>query len=124
MPMQQALNLWGQTDGQRLEEAHTRREMSTQKVEHSVAHAVLRLSQQAGCKEGAAIRIDFPLSRQDSAEMTGTTLHTVSRILSSWEFKGLVQGGRKKLLVCNRQGLTQLADGAREYIIGSSQEDS
>ncbi|WP_313613051.1 Crp/Fnr family transcriptional regulator [Agrobacterium sp.] len=104
-----------QTIGQRLEEAHTRiREMSTQEVERRVAHAVLRLSQQAGRKESEGIRIDFPISRQDIAEMTGTTLHTVSRILSNWESKGLVQGGRQKLLVCNMPGLTQLADGARE----------
>lgn len=97
-----------QTIGQRLEEAHTRiREMSTQEVERRVAHAVLRLSQQAGRKEVDGIRIDFPISRQDIAEMTGTTLHTVSRILSSWETKGLVQGGRRKLLVCNLPGLAQ-----------------
>ncbi|MBW9073824.1 Crp/Fnr family transcriptional regulator [Agrobacterium deltaense] len=101
-----------QTIGQRLEEAHTRiREMSTQEVERRVAHAVLRLSQQAGRKEMDGIRIDFPISRQDIAEMTGTTLHTVSRILSSWESKGLVQGGRQKLLVCNLPGLAQLAEG-------------
>ncbi len=101
-----------QTIGQRLEEAHTRiREMSTQEVERRVAHAVLRLSQQAGRKEVDGIRIDFPISRQDIAEMTGTTLHTVSRILSSWESKGLVQGGRQKLLVCDLPGLAQLADG-------------
>lgn len=104
-----------QTIGQRLEEAHTRiREMSTQEVERRVAHAVLRLSRNAGRKEEGGIRIDFPISRQDIAEMTGTTLHTVSRILSAWESRGLVEGGRQKLLVCNIAGLTLLADGGRE----------
>ena len=39
------------------------------------------------------MEIDFPISRQDVAEMTGTTLHTVSRILSAWEQQGLVEGG-------------------------------
>lgn len=106
-----------QTIGQRLEEAHTRiREMSTQEVERRVAHTVLRLSQQAGRKEANGIRIDFPISRQDIAEMTGTTLHTVSRILSSWEAKGLVQGGRQKLLVSDIPGLTHLADGETKQI--------
>lgn len=104
-----------QTIGQRLEEAHTRiREMSTQEVERRVAHVVLRLSKQAGRKEESGIRIDFPISRQDIAEMTGTTLHTVSRILSAWEARGLVEGGRQKLLVCNLAGLAQLAEGARD----------
>ncbi|MCG5479574.1 Crp/Fnr family transcriptional regulator [Sinorhizobium alkalisoli] len=104
-----------QTIGKRLEEAHTRiREMSTQEVERRVAHAVLRLSSQAGKKEEGGIRIDFPISRQDIAEMTGTTLHTVSRILSAWEAKGLVEGGRQKLMICDLAGLTQLAEAGKD----------
>jgi len=101
-----------QTIGQRLQEAHTRmREMATEDVERLVAHAVLRLVEQAGKAEGAGIRIDFQISRQDIAEMTGTTLHTVSRVLSAWEGKGLVEGGRQKLLVRDAAGLRLLAEG-------------
>lgn len=104
-----------QTIGQRLEEAHTRiREMSTEEVERRVAHVVLRLIVQAGTKEEAGIRIDFPISRQDIAEMTGTTLHTVSRILSGWESKGLVEGGRQKLLVRDVSALSALAEDTRD----------
>ena len=104
-----------QTIGQRLEEAHTRiREMSTQEVERRVAHAILRLSHHAGRKESDGIRIDFPISRQDIAEMTGTTLHTVSRILSAWESRGLVEGGRQKLLIRDLGGLSALAEGGRD----------
>ncbi len=102
-----------QTIGQRLEEAHTRiREMSTEEVEKRVAHAVLRLSKQAGRAVQEGIRIDFPISRQDIAEMTGTTLHTVSRILSAWESKGIVEGGRQKLTVTDSPRLLKLAEGA------------
>lgn len=101
------------TIGQRLDEAHTRiREMSTEEVERRVAHAVLRLVEQAGARDESGLRIDFPISRRDIAEMTGTTLHTVSRILSAWEAQGLVEGGRQKLLVRDRAGLTRLAEKA------------
>jgi CRP-like cAMP-binding protein len=101
--------------GQRLEEAHTRiREMSTQEVERRVAHVVVRLTRTAGKKEENGIRIDFPITRQDIAEMTGTTLHTVSRILSAWEAKGLVEGGRQKLLVCDLNGIMLLANGGKD----------
>lgn len=97
--------------GQRLDQAHIRiREMSTQEVERRIAHTVIRLAQEAGVPDGDNIRIDFPISRQDIAEMTGTTLHTVSRTLSNWETKGLVKGGRQLLLVCNLSGLTRLAE--------------
>ncbi|MEO9299903.1 helix-turn-helix domain-containing protein, partial [Devosia alba] len=77
-------------------------------------HAVLRLIIQAGKTESAGILIDFPISRQDIAEMTGTTLHTVSRILSAREAKGLVMGGRQKLLVRDAASLQALAGGAVE----------
>jgi len=100
-----------QTIGQRLDEAHTRlREMSTQEVERRVAHAVLRLADKAGRIEEGGTRIDFPITRQDIAEMTGTTLHTVSRLLSAWETRGLVEGGRQKLTVIDAEGLAQIAD--------------
>lgn len=98
--------------GQRLQEAHTRiREMATEEVERRVAHAVLRLMDQAGKREAEGVRIDFPLTRQDVAEMTGTTLHTVSRIFSAWESRGIVKGGRQKLLVRDRPRLEALAEG-------------
>lgn len=100
-----------QTIGQRLDEAHTRlREMSTQDVERRVAHAVLRLIVKAGRHEDGGIRIDFPISRQDIAEMTGTTLHTVSRILSGWEGQGLVRGGRQRITVLDTDGLHRIAE--------------
>lgn len=101
------------TIGQRLQEAHTRiREMSTQEVERRVAHTVLRLIEQAGRPEKDGVSIDFPLTRQDVAEMTGTTLHTVSRLFSAWESRGIVKGGRQKLLVRDAERLQALADGA------------
>lgn len=107
-----------QTMGQRLLEAQLRiREMSTEEVERRVAHAVLRLTHQAGRKEAGGIRIDFPISKQDIAELTGTTLHTVSRILSAWEEAGLVEGGRQKLLVREPHQLLLIGDGLRPGLL-------
>lgn len=107
-----------QTMGGRLQDAHTRlRELSTEEVERRVAHAVLRLAAQAGVKEAKGIRIDFPISRQDIAEMTGTTLHTVSRILSAWESAGLVEGGRQKLLVREAHALVLIGDGLKKGLL-------
>jgi CRP-like cAMP-binding protein len=103
-----------ETIGKQLEEAHARiREMSTQEVECRIAHAILRLSLKAGRKEEGGIQINFPISRQDIAEMTGTTLHTVSRVVSAWEARGLVQGGRQKILIRDLPGLALLAEGHR-----------
>ena len=85
-----------QTVGERLQESHTRIiDISTEQVERRVARALLRLIRQAGRTTEKGIEIDFPISRQDIAEMTGTTLHSVSQILSAWEDQGVVAGGRQ-----------------------------
>lgn len=99
--------------GGRLQDSHTRIiEMTTEQVERRVAHTVLRLVRQAGRKTARGIEIDFPISRQDIAEMTGTTLHTVSRILSAWEQQGLVESGRQRIVVREPHRLFVLAEGA------------
>jgi CRP-like cAMP-binding protein len=104
-----------QTVGSRLQEAHTRVvEMSTEQVERRVAHALLRLAKQAGRKVEQGVQIDFPISRQDVAEMTGTTLHTVSRILSAWEDRGFVDGGRQRIVIREPHKLLVIAEGHAE----------
>jgi CRP-like cAMP-binding protein len=74
-------------------------EMATQQVEQRIANTLLRLINQTGRKVAHGIEIDFPITRQDLSEMTGTTLHTVSRTLSAWEKDGLVESGRKRITV-------------------------
>lgn len=99
------------TVGARLQESHTRiLEMSTQQVEQRVAHALLRLAKQSGKESGRGIEIDFPISRQDIAQMTGTTLHTVSRILSSWESQGLVVSGRQRIVLRDPHKIVLLSE--------------
>lgn len=98
--------------GGRLEDAHTRVvEMATEQVDRRVAHALLKLVNQTGRKTDEGLLIDFPISRQDIAEMTGTTLHTVSRLLTAWEDKGLVRSGRQKVTVVEPHRLLLLAEG-------------
>lgn len=86
-------------------------ELATQQVERRVAHALLRLVQQTGKKCEDGLLIDFPISRQDIAEMTGTTLHTVSRLLSAWEQEGLVRSGRQQITVVEPHRLLLIAEG-------------
>ncbi len=100
--------------GTRLQETQQRVvEMSTEQVEQRVAHALLRLVTQAGRKTEEGIEIDFPITRQDIAEMTGTTLHTVSRILSAWEEQGVVASGRQKVMVTDPHALMLISEQRR-----------
>ncbi len=99
------------TIGKRLNEMHDRMvEMATQQVERRVANALLRLITQTGRKTANGIEVDFPITRQDISEMTGTTLHTVSRLLSAWEKEGFIESRRKRILVSQPHRLTILAE--------------
>lgn len=100
------------TVGERLQDVQSQVvELATQQVERRVAHALLRLVQQTGKKSDDGLLIDFPISRQDIAEMTGATLHTVSRLLSAWEQKGLVKSGRQRISVVEPHRLLLIAEG-------------
>lgn len=99
-----------QTVGDRLQDAHSRiRELSTEEVEQRVARALLRLIDESGTPTPEGIQINFPITRQEIAELTGTTLHTVSRLLSGWKTQGIVTSGRRRITVCAPDELIRLA---------------
>jgi CRP-like cAMP-binding protein len=101
------------TLGARLGEFQARvTELATQAVEQRVAAALLRLANQSGRKTDAGIEIAFPITRNDIAEMTGTTLHTVSRLLSSWERDGIVASTRRHVTVTAPHRLVVLSGAA------------
>jgi CRP/FNR family transcriptional regulator, nitrogen oxide reductase regulator len=98
------------TLGHRMHDKNDRiMEMATQQVEQRISNALLRLVNQSGRKTAIGIEIDFPITRQDLSEMSGTTLHTVSRVLSAWEKSGIVQSERKKITVVQPHQLVLLA---------------
>ena len=86
------------------------RELATERVEQRVARAIMRLTRQVGKRTEQGVLLDMPLSRQDLGEMTGTTLYTVSRIMSGWEQKGLISTGRERIVILNPHGLVTVAE--------------
>jgi CRP-like cAMP-binding protein len=101
--------------GGRFQELQNRyRELATERVERRVARALLRLARQTGRRTEKGVLIDLPLSRQDLGEMTGTTLYTVSRILSNWEQQELIETGREQVTIVNPHGLVVIAEDLPE----------
>ncbi len=95
----------------RIQELQDRlRELSTERVERRVANALLRLAQQTGKKTPEGVLINLALTRQDIADMTGTTLYTVSRILSHWEQLGIVDSGRERVVIRSPHRLVAIAE--------------
>jgi CRP-like cAMP-binding protein len=98
------------TVGHRMDEMSTRiLELATQQVEQRIASAILRMINQSGRKVDQGIKIDFPITRQNLSEMTGATLHTVSRTLSGWERAGIIESQRKHITVCEPHQLVILS---------------
>lgn len=94
----------------RLRDAHlTIEELSAYPVNHRVASTLLQLSEKIGAIEGKETLIEMPLSRQDIADMTGATVETVSRIMSDFKRKGLVDSGRRWISVLDTSGLAAIA---------------
>jgi CRP/FNR family transcriptional regulator, nitrogen oxide reductase regulator len=86
------------------------RELATERVEQRVANALIRLAGQSGIKLNQENGIELSFSRQDVAEMTGTTLYTVSRLLSEWERKEIIRTGREKIRILKPHELVRIAD--------------
>ena len=88
------------------------REMATERVERRIALTVLRLAAQIGERvAGDETMVELPLSRQDVAEASGTTIFTVSRVLADWERRGLVETGRERVLIRSPHRLVQISEG-------------
>ena len=85
------------------------RELATEKVERRLARTLLRLTAQMGVKNADG-GIELTFTRQDLAEMSGTTLFTASRVLSEWEKRGLVESGRERVVIRSPHELVQIAE--------------
>jgi len=83
-------------------------EMSTQSAPLRVGHEIARLANRIGQRVNDAVKIQ--LSREDLAQLTGTTLFTVSRLLSQWKKLGIVTVGREFVMVHDAQGLAELSE--------------
>lgn len=95
--------------GERLQEMEERfREISTQKVASRLSHQLIRLLNQLG--RGTDHPVEIGLSREELAQLTGTTLFTVSRLLSQWEKQGIISSRREAVVVCNVEALAALSE--------------
>ena len=89
------------------------RELTTARVDQRLAHTLIRLADQCGRREPDGVLIAQPLTRQEIADLTGTTLYTVSRTLAKWESMGLIETRKRMLLVRSPEELESVA-GADE----------
>jgi CRP-like cAMP-binding protein len=96
---------------ERLHEMQARyEELATEQVEQRLARTLLRLVRRAGRRVERGVLLDVPLTRQELAEMTGSSLFTVSRVLNRWQDAGVIELRRRRILVLHPHGLVGIAE--------------
>ncbi|NPB07451.1 MAG: Crp/Fnr family transcriptional regulator [Aquificae bacterium] len=78
------------------------------KVEERIARLLLELAEKVGEKKNGSIVIRLPLTRQDIAEMTGTTVETTIRVMSKWKKQGIINTERGYIEIINKDELEKL----------------
>ena len=82
---------------ERLEELEQRfREVSTETVGSRLSSELIRLSCRLG---GASGKSEIGVSRSELAQLTGTTLFSVSRLLTRWQRLGIISSRRQAVQV-------------------------
>lgn len=84
-------------------------EVAGGRVEARFAQLFLKLADRLGQPRAQGTFVPLPLSRQDLADLTGTTIETSIRIMSRWGKDELVHTDRSGFLIPARAKLEQLA---------------
>lgn len=84
-------------------------ELTGGRVEPRFARLFLKLADDNGRPGRGGVFIPLPLSRQELADMTGTTIETCIRIMSRWGKQHLVHTEKDGFVLLDRKGLEDLA---------------
>lgn len=83
--------------GDRIKGSHEAlKNIAVEKVESRIASLLIKLADKTGAKTDSAVVIDMKLTKQDIAEMVGTTVETSIRTMSKFKKIGIVseKGGK------------------------------
>ncbi len=84
-------------------------ELSGARVETRFARLFLKLCDQIGRPERGGVFVPMPLSRQELADLTGTTIETAIRIMSRWQKEDVLHTEKDGFVVLQRPALDEAA---------------
>ncbi len=95
--------------GDRMKESHEAlKNIALERVESRIASLLLKLSDKTGKKTGEGIMIDMKLTKQDIAEMVGTTVETSIRTMSKLRKLGIIIEKDGRIIITNLDKLKAL----------------
>ncbi len=83
--------------------------IALERVEARIAALLLKLSNKVGVETDEGLMIDMRLTKQDVADMVGTTVETSIRTFSKFKKEGLVTDTDGKIIIKDREGLMSLS---------------
>ncbi len=95
--------------GERMKDSHeTLKNIALERVEARIASLLLKLAIKKGEKTVNGTVIDIKLTKQDIAEMVGTTVETSIRTISRFKKEGIVDEKGGKLYIKNKERLEMI----------------
>ena len=79
--------------------------IALERVEARIAALLLKLGNKVGVETDEGLMIDMRLTKQDVADMVGTTVETSIRTFSKFKKDGLVTDADGKIIIKDREGL-------------------
>jgi CRP/FNR family transcriptional regulator len=98
--------------GRQLRDAHTSiKSLAVDRVEQRIAGILLKLAEKMGTSGKDGVLLNLSLTRQDLADMAGTTVETTIRVMSRFTKTKLIKPANGKILLLNSQTLQRIAEG-------------
>ena len=98
--------------GRQLRDAHAAiKSFAVDRVEQRIAGILLKLAEKMGTSGKDGVLLNLSLTRQDLADMAGTTVETTIRVMSRFTKTKLIKPANGKILLLNSQTLQRIADG-------------
>lgn len=88
------------------------KDISGGNVEYRLAHLLLTLGDRIGRPEDGRLRIPMALSRQEMADMVGTTIETAIRIMSRWNKEHLVETLKDGFILHDIERLRKISEAS------------
>jgi CRP-like cAMP-binding protein len=86
------------------------RSLAVERVEQRIARVLLKLAETAGSDSQEGRVIEMPLTRQDVADMTGTTVETAIRVMSKFRRQELIKTRRGRVVLVDTTILQEIAE--------------
>ncbi len=104
--------------GQRLQDAHDKmKDIAVERVERRIANTLLKLAGRSEKKQKGSrgsgpgeIQLDLKLTRQDIADMVGTTVETAIRVMSRFQKEKIIRTTEGVITILDIRRLTDIAE--------------